>query len=175
MKTETDRITSPAGDATKPPTILQVLPSLETGGVERGTIDIAGALKDAGWRPLVASSGGTMAHELERIGADHFEMPLHSKNPLVMRRNIARLRTLIESEGVDIVHARSRAPGSRRGQAGCHATATATGGRAYDAASRIVIFNFGERGVAFFLERAGGPVPRERRVLDEHGEIAGFR
>ena len=110
MKTKTDRITSPAGDATKPPTILQVLPSLETGGVERGTIDIAGALKDAGWRPLVASSGGTMVHELERIGANHFEMPLHSKNPYVMRRNIARLRTLIESEGVDIVHARSRAP-----------------------------------------------------------------
>ena len=82
-----------------------MLPSLETGGVERGTIDIAGALKDAGWRPLVASSGGTMVHELERIGADHFEMPLHSKNPYVMRRNIARLRTLIESEGVDIVHA----------------------------------------------------------------------
>ncbi|MEC7538545.1 MAG: glycosyltransferase family 4 protein [Pseudomonadota bacterium] len=110
MKKETDLITSPAGDATKPPTILQVLPSLETGGVERGTIDITGALKGAGWRPLVASSGGAMAHELERSGADHFEMPLHSKNPHVMRRNIARLRTLIESEGVDIVHARSRAP-----------------------------------------------------------------
>jgi len=110
METEIDRNMTPAGDATRPPTILQVLPALETGGVERGTIDIAGALKDAGWRPLVASSGGTMVHELERIGADHFEMPLHSKNPYVMHRNISRLRALIETEGVDIVHARSRAP-----------------------------------------------------------------
>ena len=79
---------------------------------------------------------------------------------------VPRLRALLLESGV----ARSC---SRRGQAGCHATATATGGRAYDAASRIVIFNFGERGVAF--SRGFCDPPRERRVLDEHGEIAGFR
>ena len=110
MNSETNCITPPAGNATKPPTILQVLPSLETGGVERGTLDIARALKETGWRPIVASSGGTMVHELERFGVDHFEMPLHSKNPYVIRRNITRLRNLIEAEGADIVHARSRAP-----------------------------------------------------------------
>ena len=110
MNSETNCITPPAGNATNPPTILQVLPSLETGGVERGTLDIARALKEAGWRPIVASSGGTMVHELKRIGVDHFEMPLHSKNPFVIRRNIVRLRILIEAEGADIVHARSRAP-----------------------------------------------------------------
>ena len=110
MNSETNSITPPAGNATKPPTILQVLPSLETGGVERGTLDIARALKETGWRPIVASSGGTMVYELERFGVDHFEMPLHSKNPFVIRRNITRLRNLIEAEGADIVHARSRAP-----------------------------------------------------------------
>ena len=110
MNSETNCITPPAGNATNPPTILQVLPSLETGGVERGTLDIAKALKETGWRPIVASSGGTMVHDLERIGIDHFVMPLHSKNPYVIRRNIARLRILIESEGANIVHARSRAP-----------------------------------------------------------------
>jgi glycosyltransferase involved in cell wall biosynthesis len=89
---------------------LQVLPSLETGGVERGTIDIAGAIKAAGWRPLVASSGGSMVHELERTGARHIELPLHSKNPYVIRRNITRLKELIATEGVDLIHARSRAP-----------------------------------------------------------------
>jgi glycosyltransferase involved in cell wall biosynthesis len=89
---------------------LQVLPALETGGVERGTIDIAGAIKAAGWRPLVASSGGSMVHELERTGARHIELPLHSKNPYVIRRNISRLKDLIAAEGVDLIHARSRAP-----------------------------------------------------------------
>ena len=96
MNSEANCIMPPAGNATSPPTILQVLPSLETGGVERGTLDIAKALKEAGWRPIVASSGGTMVHELERIGVDHFVMPLNSKNPYVIRRNIARLRILIE-------------------------------------------------------------------------------
>ncbi|MBC8451670.1 MAG: glycosyltransferase family 4 protein [Rhodospirillaceae bacterium] len=103
-------MTSPAGQTTREPTILQVLPSLETGGVERGTIDIAGAIKAAGWRPLVASSGGSMVHELERTGAKHIELPLHSKNPYVIRRNISRLKELIAAEGVDLLHARSRAP-----------------------------------------------------------------
>ena len=92
------------------PTILQVLPSLVTGGVERGTIDIAGAIKAAGWRPIVASSGGAMVHELERMGGTHILLPLHSKNPFVMRRNVRRLRDLIEQEQVDLIHARSRAP-----------------------------------------------------------------
>lgn len=110
MSTEPDRITSPARETTTEPTILQVLPSLETGGVERGTIDMAGAIKAAGWRPLVASSGGSMVHELERLGAKHIELPMHSKNPFVIRRNISRLTELIEAEGVDLVHARSRAP-----------------------------------------------------------------
>ncbi len=110
MTLESDPITSPAIGATRQPTVLQVLPALETGGVERGTVDIAGALKDAGWTSLVASSGGSMVHELERIGVPHIELPLHSKNPFVIRRNISRLRKLIASKGVDILHARSRAP-----------------------------------------------------------------
>ncbi|MBF0563096.1 MAG: hypothetical protein HQL37_14030, partial [Alphaproteobacteria bacterium] len=53
------------------PTVLQVLPRLVTGGVERGTIDVAVALQQAGWRPLVASAGGPMVRELERAGVEH--------------------------------------------------------------------------------------------------------
>jgi glycosyltransferase involved in cell wall biosynthesis len=92
------------------PVILQVLPSLVTGGVERGTIDIAGAIAEAGWVPLVASSGGPMVHELDRLKVRHIELPLASKNPVVMRENIARLTKVIADNGVNIVHARSRAP-----------------------------------------------------------------
>ncbi|MDR3436977.1 MAG: glycosyltransferase family 4 protein [Telmatospirillum sp.] len=90
--------------------VLQVLPSLVTGGVERGTIDLAGALVEAGWTALVASNGGHMVRELDRLGVKHIQLPLHSKNPLVMRANVGRLEDVIQSYGVDIVHARSRAP-----------------------------------------------------------------
>lgn len=92
-------------------TILQVLPGLgSSGGVERGTIEIAGCINDIGWRSLVASSGGARVHQLARAGAEHFELPLHSKNPITMWLNVGRLAKIIIDEKVDLVHARSRAP-----------------------------------------------------------------
>ena len=80
------------------------------GGVERGTVDVAKALVAAGWSAIVASEGGPLTRELDRVGAKHVALPLASKNPFVMRANVGRLRELIAAEGVDIVHARSRAP-----------------------------------------------------------------
>ena len=92
-------------------TILQVLPALGSGGgVERGTIEIAQAVVNAGGRALVASAGGARAHEVKRVGAEHIELPLHSKNPLVMYANVSRLQRVIRHYKADIVHARSRAP-----------------------------------------------------------------
>ena len=90
--------------------ILQVLPALVTGGVERGTIDVARAIHQAGGIPLVASEGGVMQQELERAGARHITLPMASKNPITMWRNIGRLAETIERYGVHLVHARSRAP-----------------------------------------------------------------
>lgn len=92
------------------PVVLQVLPALNTGGVERGTVDVAEAVVQAGGKALVASEGGRLVHELQRVGAEHLELPLASKNPLVILRNIGRLRHVIRAHEVDIVHARSRAP-----------------------------------------------------------------
>src|SRR6185503_16845617 len=91
-------------------TCLQVVPSLVTGGVERGTVDVAQALSQAGWRALVVSSGGPMVRELERAGAEHITLPLDTKNPRSIRRNAETLAALIRDQDVDIVHARSRAP-----------------------------------------------------------------
>jgi glycosyltransferase involved in cell wall biosynthesis len=90
--------------------VLQVIPSLVSGGAERGTIDLAGALAAAGWTPYVASSGGPMEHQLARLGVRHLRLPLASKNPLVMRRNAALLIEIVRRHKIDIVHARSRAP-----------------------------------------------------------------
>lgn len=90
--------------------VLQVLPALEGGGVERGTVEIASALVQAGHRAVVASSAGGMVREIEKAGGDYFRLPLRRKNPLIMWRNIGRLTRLIEGEKIDLVHARSRAP-----------------------------------------------------------------
>lgn len=91
-------------------TVLQVIPSLATGGAERGCVDVAKALVAGGHRALVASSGGAMVAELEAGGARHLTLPLASKNPLRMAANILRLVRVIRREKPDIVHARSRAP-----------------------------------------------------------------
>ncbi|MCK6442150.1 glycosyltransferase family 4 protein [Elstera cyanobacteriorum] len=96
--------------ASRPAVILQVLPALKTGGVERTAVDIAVATQQAGCRALVASAGGPMVHEMERSGAKHITLPLDTKNPWRLWRNAAKLAEIIEREGVDIVHARSRAP-----------------------------------------------------------------
>lgn len=92
------------------PAVLQVLPALVTGGVERGTLEIAEALRDAGFRALVASAGGPMVAELERLGARHIALPLATKSPIGVWRNAGALARIIRAEGVRIVHARSRAP-----------------------------------------------------------------
>lgn len=92
------------------PVIMQIIPELGPGGAEQGCIDIAAELVRGGAQAIVVSNGGHRVHELERIGAVHINMPVHSKNPVVMWRNVSALRKLINRYGVNIVHARSRAP-----------------------------------------------------------------
>jgi glycosyltransferase involved in cell wall biosynthesis len=98
------------GNGPRNPTVLQVLPSLITGGVERGTIEITQAIAAAGWTALVASAGGRLVCAVEAAGGRHIALPLGRKDPLTMWRNAARLADLIRAQAVDIVHARSRAP-----------------------------------------------------------------
>lgn len=101
---------APESDKDLPPVVLQVLPALVTGGVERGTVDMAQAVLQEGAIAIVASAGGQMVYELQRCGADHVELPLDSKNPWRILQNARRLEELIRLRDVDIVHARSRAP-----------------------------------------------------------------
>jgi glycosyltransferase involved in cell wall biosynthesis len=92
-------------------TILQVVPEMATGGVERTTVEVASAIIEAGGRALVFSAGGRLVHELEALGAQHIFGEANSKNPwTVFVANVAKLAQIIEREKVDVVHARSRAP-----------------------------------------------------------------
>ena len=90
--------------------ILQVLPALSAGGVERTTIEIANALTKAGHTARVACAGGRLEEELTAAGGILHRLPLETKNLLKMRRNTKALTKIIQDHDIDIVHARSRAP-----------------------------------------------------------------
>jgi len=91
-------------------TVVQAVPRLESGGVERGTVEVVEALAARGHRAVVASAGGPMVREVESAGGEHVEMPLAKKSPLTLL-SVRRMRRLLRDVGADIVHARSRVPG----------------------------------------------------------------
>lgn len=93
----------------RPLTVVQLLPALQSGGVERSTLEIAVALVEAGHRALVVSAGGRLVPALEASGAQHIELDIGRKS-LLSLRHVASLRRLFAREQVDIVHARSRLP-----------------------------------------------------------------
>ncbi|MCG8378418.1 MAG: glycosyltransferase, partial [Proteobacteria bacterium] len=90
-------------------TVLQVLPALQSGGVERGTIEVAAELIRRGHRAVVVSAGGRMEDELLETGAEHVTLPVGQKS-LLSLRYLAPLKSTIESTGADILHCRSRFP-----------------------------------------------------------------
>src|SRR5687768_9745913 len=90
--------------------VLQVLPELRSGGVERGAIEVARAIMKADGIAIVASAGGPMATQLAHFGAQHITLPLATKNPFKIWLNGRRLSRIIKKYDVDIIHARSRAP-----------------------------------------------------------------
>ncbi|NNE37708.1 MAG: glycosyltransferase family 4 protein [Gammaproteobacteria bacterium] len=90
-------------------TVMQVLPALEFGGVERGTLEIARELVRRGHRSIVVSAGGRMISQLQDEGSEHLQLPVGKKSPFSIRL-IPTLKTLFNDNNVDIVHARSRFP-----------------------------------------------------------------
>lgn len=93
----------------KPLKVLQLLPALDSGGVERGTLEIARALIGAGHESVVLSKGGRLVEQLQREGSRHIARDLGRKSPATFLQYRA-LRQLFEAERFDIVHARSRLP-----------------------------------------------------------------
>ncbi|MEM7041774.1 MAG: glycosyltransferase family 4 protein [Pseudomonadota bacterium] len=94
----------------KGPKVLQVLPALGPGGVERGTLDVSRYLIGQGWTPIVASNGGAQETGLLEMGAVSLNLPVHTKNPLRMHANVKKLAQIIRNHDIQLVHARSRAP-----------------------------------------------------------------
>lgn len=92
-----------------PLTVMQLVPAMHSGGVERGTLDVAAELVRRGHRALVVSAPGRLVAALEEAGCRHVPWEIGRKSPLTLRFTW-RLRRLMRDEGVDILHARSRVP-----------------------------------------------------------------
>lgn len=90
--------------------ILQVLPELKSGGVERGTVDLAKYLLKKGHGSIVVSAGGALVGDLSAAGVKHFTLPVHRKSPLSVFRAVKALSKIVREEKVDLIHARSRVP-----------------------------------------------------------------
>ncbi len=90
--------------------ILQILPELNVGGVETGTVDFAKYMIAQGHRAVVVSHGGALVDELDKIGATHYALPVHKKNLFSMISSVKQLIEIINKEDIQIVHARSRVP-----------------------------------------------------------------
>ena len=90
--------------------LLQIVPSLESGGVEQGTVDVANYIAEKGFKSIVASRGGRMLAQFNQKGVQHINLPVHSKNPLVIFKNIKRIQNIILNNKINLVHVRSRAP-----------------------------------------------------------------
>lgn len=95
--------------AARPLRIVQVLPALNEGGVERGTVEFARELVKLGHESIVISSGGRMVERLQREGTRHIEMPVHRKSLLSLRQ-VRPMRRLLAELQPDVVHVRSRIP-----------------------------------------------------------------
>jgi glycosyltransferase involved in cell wall biosynthesis len=88
--------------------ILQILPTLISGGVERGTIEIVKYLKQYGHNPIVISAGGNLVQSLNKNGILHIKLPVNSKNPFTIYKNNKLIAQIIKDHNIELVHTEAR-------------------------------------------------------------------
>lgn len=89
--------------------VIQILPELNSGGVERGTLEVAKYLVDHGHQSIVISNGGRLVDQLTAEGSRHIQLPVHKKR-ITSLRYVRPLRQVLAEEKPDILHLRSRLP-----------------------------------------------------------------
>lgn len=92
------------------PTILQIIPRLDAGGAELAVIDVAEAVVRAGGRAIALAEPGRLAPRVTAVGGEMVAFPAATKNPARMLANASAIARMVQREGVDLIHARSRAP-----------------------------------------------------------------
>lgn len=135
-------------------TVMQVLPALDSGGVERGTVQVACGLVERGYRAVVVSAPGRLVAELEAGGAEHVNLPVGRKRPATLAL-VRPLAELIERDRPDIVHVRSRLPAwiargalARAARRGLHPHLVTTAHGPYSPGRYSAVMTRGERIIA---------------------------
>ncbi len=90
--------------------ILQILPELKSGGVERGAVDLAKYLRRQGHKAIVVSAGGPLVGDLTSAGVTHYSLPVQKKSFFSILYSIRMLSKIVNMEAIDVIHARSRVP-----------------------------------------------------------------
>ena len=90
--------------------VAQILPSLDSGGVERGTIEVANYLSELKLKNNIISNGGHLINEINKNYTTHFQLAVHSKNFFRYPTIANKLKKIIMDQNVNIVHVRSRVP-----------------------------------------------------------------
>ena len=91
-------------------TVLQILPSLTSGGIERGVVEMNNYLVKNGYNSIVLSSGGKMVYQIEQGGGKHITLNVATKNPFKIWNNISKIKKIIKQNNIDVVDVKSRAP-----------------------------------------------------------------
>jgi len=95
--------------ASKPITVLIVVPTLDQGAAEHGAIELVRILKAAGHHAIVAARSGRLIGDVMKLGGEFVALDVASKNPLVMLRNALALMRIARRRDCDVIHALGRA------------------------------------------------------------------
>ncbi len=99
-----------------PCNLLMAQMSMDIGGAETHIMELSLALKNRGYRVVIASNGGAYVPELEKAGIIHYQVPMHNKKLSNMVVSYRRLKEIITKEQIDLVHAHARIPGFLAGK-----------------------------------------------------------
>jgi len=90
--------------------VVQLLPNLNEGGVERGTTELSREYVNRGIESFIISNGGKLVSQITKEGGNHMTFDVCSKNIFTVPYRIFKLRKLLKEINPDIIHARSRVP-----------------------------------------------------------------
>ena len=90
--------------------VVQIIPSLESGGAEKGTIDVSNYLSELKINNNIISSGGRLLNEINSNFTNHYKLPVHSKNFINYPFIANNIKKILNNNNINIAHVRSRGP-----------------------------------------------------------------